>query len=134
MKTLHTLLQSFSIAAILVVTSLVAAEQPVQHLVVDDITTYEEANSVFTNTTAEIQTKKNLDAEELHQIHMITYSLEKAVAYFVENTENEQQELANKMAEIVELIHLGSENNRKVETQIYLEEYFALADKFSDNL
>ncbi len=65
---------------------------------------------------------------------MITYSLEKAVAYFADNTQGEQQAAANKIAEVVELVHIGSENNRAAETKSYLEEYFTLANTFSSTL
>jgi len=38
------------------------------------------------------------------------------------------------MTEVVELIHLGSENNRAAETKVYLEAYFKLASAFSKGL
>jgi len=116
------------------VTAVVASDKPVKHLEVDDITSLQEAKKVFSETTLEIQGKNKFDAAELHDIHMITYSLEKAVAYFAENSEGEQQITAKKMAEVVELVHLGSENNRTEETKVYLQEYFKLADSFSTGL
>lgn len=111
----------------------IASEKPVQHLKVADITSYQEAKRVFTETTSQIKSKTKLNAEELHQIHMITYSLEKAIAYFGGNMKGEQQAAANKIAQVVELVHIGSENNRTEETKIYLEEYFQLAEKFALN-
>ena len=112
----------------------IAGEQPVQHLIVDDITSYQEAKQVFADTTADIKTKTKFDAADLHDIHMITYSLEKAIAYFVENMEGEQQAAAEKMAAVVELVHLSSENNRNIEIQVYLEDYFKRAEAFSVEL
>lgn len=114
--------------------STVMAEQPVQHRIVADITNYDEAKQVFANTTAEIKTKTKLDAAELHDIHMITYSLEKAIAYFVDNMQGDQQAQAEKMAEVVELVHLASENNRTAEIQVYLEDYFKRAEAFTVGL
>lgn len=116
------------------VLTVVASDKPVQHLQLEDITTLDEAKRVFSETTAQIESKNKLDADELHDIHIITYSLEKAVAYFAENSTGEQQVTAKKMAEVVELVHLGSENNRAEETKVYLIEYFKLADKFSKGL
>lgn len=120
--------------ATLNVITAVASDKPVQHLQLEDITSLDEATRVFSETTLQIQSKNKLDADELHDIHIITYSLEKAVAYFAENSTGEQQVTANKMAGVVELVHLGSENNRAAETKVYLIEYFKLADKFSKGL
>lgn len=112
----------------------VSAEKPVKHRIVDDINSYDEAKKVFSETTSKIKSKTKLDAQELHEIHMITYSLEKAVAYFADNFEGAQQASAGKIAEVVELVHLGSENNRVEETKVYLAEYFKLADEFYQGL
>ena len=133
MKTLSSVIFSALLAAFttLYLTTAVASDETVQHLIVDDITSYQEAKQVFADTTADIKTKTKLDAADLHDIHMITYSLEKAIAYFVENMEGEQKAAAENMAAVVELVHLGSENNRKVETQVYLEDYFKRAEAFS---
>ena len=65
---------------------------------------------------------------------MITYSLEKAVAYFVENSSGDQRDDAEKMAELVELVHIASENNRKDETEANLVNYFSLASEFETEL
>lgn len=133
-------LLSFAFSALIVTfsalyaTAGIAAEKPVQHLKLADITSYDEAKKVFIETTSQIKSKTKLDAAELHEIHMITYSLEKAVAYFVENMKDEQKIAVKKIADVVELIHLGSENNRTVETKIYLEEYFKLAEAFAIKL
>lgn len=115
-------------------TTAVASEEPVQHLIVDDITSYQEAKQVFADTTADIKTKTKFDATDLHDIHMITYSLEKAIAYFVDNMEGEQKAAAEKMAAVVELVHLSSENSRNIEIQVYLEDYFKRAEAFSAGL
>ena len=58
---------------------------------------------------------------------MSTYSLEKAVAYFVENSEAEEQDLAKQIAVIVEEIHLASENNRSEDTRSYIDQLEKLA-------
>ena len=112
----------------------VAEEKPIQHRIVPDITDYAEARQVFAETTSEIKTKTKLDAGELHDIHMITYSLEKALAYFADNLEGDRQSSAAKIADVVELIHLGSENNRAAETKVYLDAYFELAQEFYQTL
>ena len=89
---------------------------------------------MFANTTADIKTKTKFDAADLHDIHMITYSLEKAIAYFVDNMEGKKKAAAGKMAAVVELVHLSSENNRNIEIQVYLENYFKRAEAFSAGL
>ena len=66
--------------------------------------------------------------------HVITYSLEKAVAYFSKNMEGDQQVSAKEIAELVELIHLSAENNRASETEVYLQEYFELANTYREGL
>jgi hypothetical protein len=65
------------------------------------------------STSEQLRTKTTLDALELHEIHIITYSLEKAVAFFAENLSGARQETAKEMALVVEEVHLNSENNRK---------------------
>ena len=59
-------------------------EKPIQHLKLEDIATESSAVEVMQSTTEQLRAKTNLDALELHEIHMITYSLEKAVAFFAE--------------------------------------------------
>ena len=114
--------------------SVYAEKQAVKHMDLPDITSYEEAVRVFNETTMELRKKSKLDEAELHEIHIITYSLEKAIAYFSVHMKDEQQDHAKKMAELVELVHIGSENNRVAETGAYLQEYFQLADPYSDVL
>ena len=106
-------------------------EEPVQHLDIADVTSLEDAKRIFVETTAQIRSKEKLDLAELQQIHIITYSLEQSVAYFVENTEGERHELAEEIAEVVEEIHISSENGRQEETKEHLEEYFDMADRFA---
>ena len=106
-------------------------QEPVQHLEIADVTSLEDAKRIFVETTAEMRGKEKLDPAELQQIHIITYSLEKSVAYFVENTEGERHELAEDIAEVVEEIHLSSENNRQEETKAHLKAYFDMADRFA---
>ncbi|MCH2191361.1 MAG: hypothetical protein MK188_10595 [Gammaproteobacteria bacterium] len=110
------------------------AEKSIKHKVVEDIVTSEKAIQVFNETTAQLKTKTKLDQDELNDVHMITYSLEKAVAYFVENSSGDQRDDAEKMAELVELVHIASENNRKDETEANLVNYFSLASEFETEL
>jgi len=73
-----------------------ASDKPIQHVQLPDVTSLEEAMTVFSETTLELQDKTELSATQLHEIHIITYSLEKAVAYFAENMKGEQQVTAKK--------------------------------------
>ena len=109
-------------------------EKPIQHLKLEDIATESSAVEVMQSTTEQLRAKTNLDALELHEIHMITYSLEKAVAFFAENLSGPRQETAQKIAVIVEEIHLSSENNRKEDTKAALDQYFNLFKSFSKDL
>jgi len=111
-----------------------AEEEPVQHLQLDDITSLENAKYVFFDTTSQIRSKSKFDATELNEIHIITYSLEKAVAYFAGNLSSEKQLMAKEMAETVELIHIASENNRTAETQAYVAQYLKMAESFTTDL
>ena len=105
-------------------------EEPIQHLKIADVTSMKDAKKIFIEKTSEIKSKKTLDQLELQQIHIITYSLEKSVAYFVENLEGERQELAKEIAVVVEVIHISSENSRQEKTETHLNKYFNLAEKF----
>lgn len=118
-------------ALTLLASNIYASDKPIKHIIIEDITSNEEAVKVFTETTQQLKAKTKLDNTEMNEIHVITYSLEKAVAYFSENTVGEQKDTAIKMAEVVEMIHLGSENNRSEETAQSLEQYFVLADDFA---
>ena len=51
-------------------------EKPIQHLKLEDIAMASKALEVMKSTTEQLRIKTNLDALELHEIHMITYSLE----------------------------------------------------------
>ncbi|MGV2872771.1 DUF6746 family protein [Colwellia sp. E150_009] len=105
-------------------------EKPVQHLKVADLSSMEAAKNVFINSTAKIKSKNKLNVLELEQIHIITYSLEKSVAYFVKNLRGERQSLAKEIAITVENIHINAENNRPKITKEHIDKYFNLADKF----
>ncbi|MDH5601798.1 MAG: hypothetical protein OEY78_10905 [Gammaproteobacteria bacterium] len=105
-------------------------EEPTRHIKLAKVTSMADARKIFIDKTTEIKSYKKLGAAELHQLHIITYSLEKSVAYFAENLEKESRELAKEMAVVVEDIHIDSENNRKEKTQQHLTKYFKLADKF----
>ena len=107
------------------------AEKPIQHLKLEDIATESSAVEVMQSTTEQLLAKNNLDALELHEIHMITYSLEKAVAFFAENLSGARQVTAQEMAVVVEEVHLSSENNRKDATKAALDQYFALLESFT---
>ena len=107
------------------------AEKPIQHLKLEDIATESSAVEVMQSTTEQLRAKTKLDALELHEIHMITYSLEKAVAFFAENLSGARQVIAQEMAVVVEEVHLSSENNRKDATKAALEQYFALFESFT---
>ena len=106
-------------------------EKPIQHLKLEDIATESSAVEVMQSTTEQLQAKTNLNALELHEIHMITYSLEKAVAFFAENLSGARQVTAQEMAIAVEEVHLSSENNRKDATKAALDQYFALFESFT---
>ena len=110
----------------------VQAEKPIQHLKLEDIATGSSAAEVMKSTTEQLRAKTKLDALELHEIHMITYSLEKAVAFFAENLSGARQVTAQEMAVVVEEIHLSSENNRKEDTKAALDQYFALLEAFTN--
>ncbi len=121
----------FSLAfASQVIASDESKEEPVQHLKIADVTSMNDAKRIFIKKTSEMKSKRKLDKRELQQIHIITYSLEKSVAYFVENLEGERQELAKEIAIVVEDIHLSSENSRQRQTETHLNKYFTLAEKF----
>ena len=107
------------------------AEKPIQHLKLENIATKSSAVEVMQSTTEQLLAKNNLDALELHEIHMITYSLEKAVAFFAENLSGALQVTAQEMAVVVEEVHLSSENNCKEETKVALDQYFALFEAFT---
>ena len=65
---------------------------------------------------------------------MITYSLEKAVAFFAKNLGGARQLTAQEMAVVVEEVHISSENNRKEDTKAALDQYFNLFKSFSKDL
>jgi hypothetical protein len=105
-------------------------EKPTQHLKIEDVKSMDDAKEIFLEKTLEIRNMNNINLEEASQIHIITYTLEKSVAYFAENLTGEKQPLAKEMAVVVEDIHLSSENNRLEKLKGHLREYFDLVDKF----
>lgn len=111
-----------------------AKETSIKHFDIPDVTSFKEAQFIFTEKTSELKNKKVLNVDELQQIHMITYTLEKSIEFFVLNLEGEKKSLAEKAAEIVENIHINSENNRKEKTEVYLNNYFDLASKLESIL
>ncbi|AZZ97112.1 DUF6746 family protein [Pseudoalteromonas sp. R3] len=125
MKTLIVLLMTAVVAF-----SAHADEKSIQHLKVADVTSVEDARKIFIEKTSEIRSKRDLDAAELQDIHVITYTLEKSVEFFTLNLIGDKKKLAEDIAVVVEDIHINSERNRKEETQKHLNQYFVLADKF----
>ena len=111
-----------------------ATTNAVKHIDLPDITSYEEAKEVFNQTTSELRKKNKLDETELQEVHIITYSLEKAVAYLYINMKDDQQISAKEIAELVELVHVSAENYRAAETEVYLQKYFKLANAYSQGL
>ncbi len=129
MSKLVILILSFAFA-LQVMASDESKEEPVQHLKIAEVTSAQDAKNIFIDKTSEIKSKKKLDQLELQQIHIITYSLEKSIAYFAENLTGERQELVKEIAVVVEDIHISSENNRQEKTKALLNKYFDLAEKF----
>ena len=105
-------------------------EKPTQHLQIADVNSMAEAKEIFIDKTVEIRNKKTLNLEAASQIHIITYTLEKSVAYFAGHLTGEKQEIAKQIAVVVEDIHIASESNRLDDLQKHLDEYFDLVDKF----
>lgn len=105
-------------------------EKPVQHLIVENMGSFLEAKTVFIEMTSDLNAKEVLDKNELHEIHMITYSLEKSLAFYAENLSGTAQKLAEDIAVVVEEIHLASENNRQESTREFLSNYFELSQDF----
>ena len=105
-------------------------EKPTQHLKISNVTSMNDAKAIFLRKTLEIMDKKNISLKEASEIHVITYTLEKSVAYFAENLRGEKQSLAKQMAVVVENIHISSESNRLEKLKKHLDEYSELADKF----
>ena len=122
---IFTMLFSFSVLA-----SDDLNEKPTQHLKLADVNSMKVAKEIFLDKTVEIRNKKTLSLEEVSQIHIITYSLEKSVAYFATNLKGEKQEQAKKIAIVVEDIHIASERNKLEKLKKHLNEYFNLVDKF----
>ena len=108
-------------------------EKPIQHLQLENITSLEEAKKVFLADTKKLKSMTKLDSSELNEIHFITYSLERAVAYFSENLRDKAQSISKEMAVVVEDLHLDSENSRAEKSKLHLEAYFKLADSLGKN-
>jgi len=108
----------------------VSKAKPTQHLNIPDVTSMEDAKLIFLRKTLEMKDKKSIGLEEASEIHIITYTLEKSVAYFAENLTGEKQSLAKQMAVVVEDIHINSESNQLHELEKHLKKYFDMADKF----
>ena len=109
-------------------------EKPIQHLKLEDITSVTKAKETFLKEAAFITAKTKLDAGVLQEIHMSTYSLEKAVAYYVENSEGSTKKIAEQIAVVVEEIHLASENNRAEDAKMFIESLASLVKQFQTKL
>jgi hypothetical protein len=105
-------------------------EKPIQHLNVPAVSSMQEAKEIFIDKTVDIRRKRPVSLETSAQIHVITYTLEKSVAYFADNLTGEKQDLAKELAVVVEEIHLSSERNRLAELEGHLDQYFSLVDRF----
>lgn len=119
---------------ILLTTYSLASEKPIQHLQLESIDNANVAKSVFIKDTQTLRQKSVLTPKVLSEIHFLTYSLEKSIAYYVYNSEGDMQKLAKEMAIVVEDIHLNSENNRAEKTRKSLKKYFSLAKRFETEL
>lgn len=108
-------------------------EKPTQHLKVADITTMNDAKQIFLRKTFELMEKRKIGLQEASEIHVLTYTLEKSVAFFSKNLKGNKQLLAKEMAAVVEDIHLTSERNELGELQEHLNNYFDLVDEFLFN-
>lgn len=111
-----------------------AKEEAIQHMKIADVTSMQEATKVFQNITADFKIDNTAKALDLHKLHITTYTLEKSIAYFTENLTGDEQNLAKKLAIVVEDIHINSENNRQEKTKSYLSKYVTLADKLNATL
>lgn len=108
-------------------------EKPIQHLKLEDITSLEEAKKVFRADTEKLKSMTKLDDSELSEIHFITYSLERAIAYFAENLQDKAQSISKEMAIVVEDLHLDSENGRAEKTRLHLDAYTKLTSSLEKN-
>lgn len=113
-----------------VLASEASEQKPTQHLNIPDVTSMEDAKLIFLRKTLEMKDKKKIGLKEAAELHIITYTLEKSVAYFAENLTGEKQTLAKQMAVAVEDIHINSESNQLDRLEMHLKIYFDLADKF----
>ena len=106
----------------------------IKHLEVPEVTNADDAKKIFLERTAEITGKKALDTQELHEIHMATYHLETAVAYYAENLKGKKKKAAEKIAVVVEEVHLSSEGFKPDEAKKHIAEFAKLAEAFSAGL
>lgn len=106
----------------------------IKHLEVPEVTNADDAKKIFLERTAEITGKKALDTQELHEIHMATYHLETAVAYYAENLKGKKKKAAEKIAVVVEEVHLSSEGFKPEEAKKHIAEFAKLAEAFSAGL
>lgn len=106
----------------------------IKHLEVPEVTNADDAKKIFLERTAEITSKKTLNTQELHEIHMATYHLETAVAYYAENLKGKKKKAAEKIAVVVEEVHLSSEGFKAEEAKKSIAEFAKLAEAFSAGL
>lgn len=105
-------------------------KQPVQHLKVPDVTSMQDAKAIFLEMNHEMLEKQDIGMQEAAEIHIITYTLEKSVAYFADNLTGDKQAQAKEMAVVVENIHLASESNQFAALNQHLNDYAELVDQF----
>lgn len=106
----------------------------IKHLEVPEVTNADDAKKIFLERTAEITSKKALNTQELHEIHMATYHLETAVAYYAEHLKGKKKKAAEKIAVVVEEVHLSSEGFNAEEAKKRIAEFAKLAEAFSAGL
>ncbi|MCF1428281.1 MAG: hypothetical protein LPD71_11925 [Shewanella sp.] len=118
---------------VLVALSTLAAsgdERPTQHLKAPDVTNMQDAKDIFLEMNHELMEMPNIGMQQAAEIHILTYTLEKSVAYFADNLTGDKQSLAKQMVVVVEEIHLTSERNRIDALKQHLNGYSELVDQF----
>ena len=109
--------------------SLALGDDAVRHLDLEEVTSLEVAEDIFVTDTDRLKAITELNPTTLHDIHFITYSLETAVAFFVNNSNGDELAFYEEMAEVVEEIHIASENGRKEEAREHLNRYFEMVEE-----
>ncbi|NVK12082.1 MAG: hypothetical protein HWD83_08775 [Gammaproteobacteria bacterium] len=127
-KLINSVLGLFWAIVLMFSPSLALGDDAVRHLELEEVTSFEVAEDIFSADTERLKAISELNPATLHDIHFITYSLETAVAFFVNNSHSEESAYYQELAEVVEEIHIASENGRAEETRDHLDRYFAMAE------